>query len=109
MSNKLKEIGRAFNDYIPAHRKQLYFRVIDNYFVDHIVLYRMFFLDEHFPPYKLDRALAWLIAAGYTGKAFADWWKYTCRGSDLELHRTLLAELDKVDLMPIVAGKNFKV
>lgn len=58
---------------------------------------------------KLDRALQWLVSNGITGIHFISWFKGECKGSDLEMHRLLLAGLDNSALKPIIAGRNFKL
>lgn len=66
------------------------------------------FLYVHFPESKLDRALLWLIANRLTGKSFFDFVQNECNGSSLELHRQLLARVEKSNLRPIIAGKDFR-
>lgn len=95
--------------YIPDHRRELYFRIIDDYGVDfHLLAHRLHFLEEHFPLEKLDAALRWLINENFTGVRFVNWFKHSCKGSDLEMHRVLLAVLDHAQLAPVIAGRNFR-
>ncbi len=89
-------------------RRELYFRVIDNYPNVHAITFRLHFLDNHFPPNKLDRALAWLVLNGISGTKFLDWFKVECKSSDLEMHRLLVSVVDNADLKPVIAGRNFK-
>ena len=93
---------------IPEHRRELYFRVINDLEDFHPITLRLFFLDDHFPLHKLDSALQWLIANGFVGKQFMGWFKTVCQSSDLEMHRLLLAIVDNLQLAPIIIGRNFR-
>lgn len=95
-------------DPMPARRRELYFRVIDTYQDIHAITHRLHFLDNHFPPNKLDQALAWLVLNGTVGAKFIRWFKEECKSSDLEMHRMLLSVIDNVALQPVIAGRNFK-
>lgn len=87
----------------------MYFKVISDYSDLHAITQRLFFLDDHFPPNKLDSALRWLIKNHLVGKKFVQLFKVQCESSDLELHRFLLQVVDNTKLSPLIAGKNFKV
>lgn len=92
---------------IPEHRRQLYLRILDNYRDFHPITQRFYFLDDHFPPPKLDKALRWLVENNYTGIRFLNWFKQVCSNSDLEMHRNLLMVVNNEELPKVVAGKNF--
>lgn len=94
---------------ISPRRRELYFRIIDTYPDIHPITYRLHFLNDHFPPNKLDRALTWLISNQTTGAKFVSWFKVECKNSDLEMHRLLLSAVDNDALKPVVAGRNFKL
>ncbi len=99
-----------FDDYIDPHRKELYFRVLNN--TPHLTMAiaaRLHFLQEHFPPHRLDTALGWLIRNELVGKVFLNWYQGQCGNSDLEMHRILIAVIDNAAIAPLYAGKNFKV
>jgi hypothetical protein len=106
-TKKVEKITDQFVD-IPAKRREMYFKIIDNYPNFHLITLRLYFLDSHFPPLKLDSALRWLLNARLTGYNFIGWWTNVCKGSDLEMHRILLAILDKMPIASVIAGRNFK-
>ena len=68
----------------------------------------LYFLDQHFPPKHLTKALIWLIENNYIGRRFLAWYDHIAKGSDLEMHRLLLSIVENDVLKPIIAGKNFK-
>jgi hypothetical protein len=91
-------------------RREMFLRLVDTMRPPaHEVSWRLHFLDNHFPPDKLDRALRWLIKNDLVGKKFVMWFKSECKNSDLEMHRYLLRVVDNDSLGPVIAGKNFKV
>jgi len=90
-------------------RRELFMRILDNEIDIHPITMRLHFLDNHFPPEKLDNALTWLVANNLIGKRFISWYTFVCKNSDLELHRLLLAVLANAQLAPVVAGKNFRL
>lgn len=65
------------------------------------------YLYQHFPNSKLDPALNWLKRNRIVGKRLKHFMDEECESSNLELHRRLLAEVEKTDLKPIIAGVNF--
>ncbi len=91
-----------------TRRRELYFRIIDSYADIHPITHRLHFLDNHFPPEKLDKALAWLISNDTTGRKFVSWFTVECKGSDLEMHRLLLSAVDNQKLRPVIAGRDFR-
>lgn len=93
---------------IPPQRRELYLRIWDNYPKFHLITWRLHFIDGHFPPDKIDRALKWLIANRHTGAAFVRWFSIECKNSDLEMHRKLLEVVNNQGLERVIAGKNFK-
>jgi hypothetical protein len=93
---------------LPELRRELYLSVIDSYHDLHEIALRLHFLDNHFPLEKLDIALKWLVVNKITGGEFVAWFKYSCKGSDLEMHRLLLAIIDHLKLAPIISGRNFR-
>lgn len=97
-----------FSDQMPDYRRDLCFKIIEIEPLIHPVCQRLYFLDQHFPLEKLDAALRWLIDNGLTGRKFLAWYQAACKGSDLELHRTLLSVVDNAKLAPIVSGRNFR-
>lgn len=94
---------------IPRRRRDLYFKIIDGLSPPHPVAQRLFFLDDHFPPHKLDRALEWLVSHQIVGVWFVRWHKEVCANSDLEMHKILLGIVDNVLIGPVIAGKDFKL
>jgi hypothetical protein len=95
---------------LSAQRRELCLRVIDGHYANlEVITNRLFFLDNHFPPRKVERALAWLILSGNVGAKFIRWFQDECQSSDLEMHRLLLSIITNKDKEQIVAGKNFKV
>lgn len=94
--------------HIPPKRRELYLRVLNNAQDIHPITHRLHFLDDHFPPNKIDTALTWLINNNFIGASFIAWWDGACKKSDLEMHRLLLAIVDNVGLNRIVMGQNFK-
>ena len=91
-------------------RRKLMLSVLDGYQPFHAVTAQLHYLDNHFPSEKLDAALYWLLKNGIKGKRFVEWFKGDCAGSQLEMHRHLLARLEKTrGLAPVFAGKDFRV
>lgn len=72
-----------------------------------IIATKLHFLDDHFPPKHLNKALIWLIENGIIGNAFIKWFNETCK-TELEMHRLLLSIVENDVLKPIIAGQNFK-
>lgn len=97
-----------FND-IPPHRRELYYRIINGERDFHPITLRLHFLNDHFPPDKIDRALTWLVKYNVVGKAFISWFRMQCHASDLEMHSRLLTVVENVKNITPVAGKNFKI
>jgi hypothetical protein len=95
--------------FIPPRRRELYLKIVDMSVDYSLITHRLHFLDNHFPPHKLDAALEWLVANKITGQKFITWFKEECQYSDLEMHRRLLRVVDNAPLDRVVAGKNFKV
>lgn len=95
--------------HIDPKQRELYLRILDGYQPIHLVTHRLHFLDSHFPPAKIEAALKWLISNGYTGQKFVLWFGQSCKNSDLEMHRILLMVVDNAKLLPVVAGRNFKI
>lgn len=90
-------------------RRALFLRIVEDYVKNpHPVAWRLYFLESHFPPHKLDTALRWLISNGLTGAKFLNWFSAECHNSDLEMHRKLLEVVDNAPLERVIAGKNFK-
>lgn len=96
-------------DDIPPHRRELYFRIINGEPDFHPITLRLHFLNDHFPVDKLDRALKWLVKNNVVGKIFLNWVRTQCNNSDLEMHSKLLAVVDNSQMLPLIAGKNFKL
>lgn len=94
---------------IDPRRRELYLRIVNGETPVHPITQRLFFLDDHFPDEKLDRALIWLVGHNYVGKNFLKWFQMECSGSDLEMHRKLLEIVENAGLKPLIAGKNFRV
>jgi hypothetical protein len=90
-------------------RRELFMRILNDEIDIHPITMRLHFLADHFPPEQIDSALKWLISNNLIGKRFVAWFTYVCKGSDLELHRLLLAVLANSKLAPVVAGRNFKL
>lgn len=95
--------------YMPATRRDLYFRVINDYADLHAITHRLHFLNEYFPPDKIDLALKWLVAHHIIGRHFVAWFKTECKNSDLEMHRLLLAIANNEEVGRVIAGKNFVI
>lgn len=97
--------------FIPEYRRQIFFKIIDEFINIHDIALRMYFLNDHFPPQLLDKALNLLIARRLIGAEFLAWFRSVCKSSDLEMHRILFAELQKENAasLHLVAGKNFKI
>jgi len=93
---------------IPPHRRELYFRVINGEQDFHPITLRLHFLNDHFPPAKLDAALKWLIRHNVIGKQFVNWFRIQCGNSDLTMHAKLLEVVDNAGFARPIAGKNFK-
>lgn len=68
----------------------------------------LYFLDQHFPPKKLSKALIWLIENRIIGRTFLNWYDTQCK-THLEMHRILLGAVDNDVLRPVIAGQNFKI
>lgn len=96
-------------DDMTPRRRELYLKILDNWPEVHEITVRLYFLDDHFPPDKLEKALKWLISNNLTGRRFVSWFNHVCSKSDLELHRNLLAVVDNSDQTPLIAGRNFKL
>ena len=94
---------------IPRRRRELYFSIIDNHTDIHPITYRLYFLENHFPPHLLDTALKWLVSNDLKGKKFLRWFKEECGASDLEMHHRLLRRVNNEIPLAIIAGKNFKI
>ena len=90
-------------------RRDMFFRIINGEKDFHPIALRLHFLNDHFPDQKLDRALKWLVTNRIVGRAFNEWYKLQCSGSDLEMHARLLVVADNAAIVPIIAGKNFRV
>lgn len=97
----------ALND-IPPRRRELYFRIIDNEADFHPITLRLHFLNDHFPPDKLDAALRWLVSHDLVGRHFVLWFKTQCGNSDLNLHAKLLSVIENQAIARPVAGRSFK-
>lgn len=97
------------SDQMDPLRRELYLRILNDEADFHPITMRLHFLDDHFPPHQLDDALRWLVRSDLIGVRFASWFKHVCAGSDLEMHRLLLAVLANKKVGAVVAGKNFKV
>ena len=95
-------------DELGPRRRELFFRIIDNYSDLHAITWRLHFLNSHFPPHQLDVALGWLVSNNVTGRNFVSWFKVQCQNSDLEMQRKLLEVVSNSGLVPIVVGKNFR-
>jgi hypothetical protein len=96
---------------IPDHRRELYFRIIDGSQQIEFIGDRLGYLDIHFPADQLDAGLKWLIKNRFVGLEFIFWFNGVCAGSDLEMHRRLLAVvlLQPKERLPLFAGKNFRL
>jgi len=94
---------------IPQARRNLYLRIVNGEPDHQRITQALFFLDDHFPPNKLDSALAWLISNGLVGHIFTGWIAQACSGSHLEMHRELLKVVDNQLAGALIAGKNFRV
>lgn len=97
--------------FIPEYRRQLFFKIIDEFPNIHDIALRMYFLNDHFPPQLLDKALNLIITRRLIGVEFLAWFRNVCQSSDLEMHRILFSELQKENAaqLHLIAGKNFKI
>lgn len=96
-------------DELGYRRRELMFRIIDNRKDHEPITYRLCYLQEHFPPHKLDLALQWLVSNNFVGLRFLMWFDYECRVSDLQMIEKLLRIVDNAPVGPLIAGKNFKI
>ena len=96
-------------DDMTPERRELYLSIFDGYNPPHDLLNRLHFLDDHFPPRKLDRALAWLVRGQLTGATFMNWYNVVCKKSDLEMLRVLVAVVDNQRQGALIAGENFRL
>lgn len=76
--------------------RKLMLNVIKDHSAFEDITLPLYFLDGHFPPTKLEKALSWLIAQGFTGPRFVEWFKFECMSSNLEMHRKLLEAVEKL-------------
>jgi len=70
----------------------------------------MHYLDCHFPKNKIELALSWLVSNKLIGKRFDEFFQDDCRGSNLQLHSRLLAQVEKMprgEARRIIAGRDF--
>lgn len=96
--------------HIPAKRRELFLKIWQGYEPFHDVTARLFYLDVHFPEAMLDAALEWLVRNRLTGRQFVQFVQGDCAGSNLELHRRLLAKVEhEKSLRRIYAGKDFRL
>lgn len=96
--------------HIPPVRRELFLRIWSGHANVHAIVTRLFYLDVHFPVARLDAALRWLIRNSLTGDRFLQFVDGDCAGSNLELHRKLIAATEKEKkTRPIFAGKDFRV
>jgi hypothetical protein len=94
---------------IPPARREMYLRIVGNVTDVHPITHRLHFLDTHFPPNKLDKALSWLCKNNVTGDYFVKWFRQYCSNSDLEMVARLLRIVDNAPILPVVAGRNFRL
>lgn len=89
--------------------RRLYLKVWAGHEPKHVIASRLHYLDCHFPGDKLKPAIRWLIQNGLTGARFVEFVNQDCSGSNLELHRMLLAILyrEHKKAVHILAGKDF--
>ena len=95
---------------VQPHIRKLMLNLIHDAGDIHEVTFRLAFLDQHFPPAKLEAALTWLGRQGLRGQRFIQWFHGECKGSNLEMHRTLLSAVEKPttsDVRRIMSGKDF--
>jgi hypothetical protein len=94
---------------IPAARRKAMLAIWNGAADMHAVFQALHFLDCHAPIDKLDAMLGWLISNKLTGGKFLEFLRGECRGSYLELQRTLLMRIEKVRIKkPILIGKDFR-
>lgn len=78
------------NDLSPQ-RRELMLKIWHGYEPFHAITGRLFYLEAHFPNDRLDDALRYLVRNRLTGKSFIDFVEGDCAGSNLEMHRRLIA------------------
>lgn len=88
-------------------QRKLYLMILSGYEPYHAITQAIYFLYANFPRNKLDAALRWLASNNLTGKRFMDWLNYECSASYLEMHRALLAAVEKNEKRPIIFRKDF--
>jgi len=64
--------------FIAEYRRQLFFKIIDEFPNIHDIALRMYFLNDHFPPQLLDKALNLLITRRLIGVEFLAWFRNVC-------------------------------
>lgn len=94
---------------IPPHRRELMLKIWAAYLPMHAVLQPLCFLDMHMHPEAFDLSMKWLIRNGLTGAKFVEFYQ-TIGGSDLELQRRLLMQLESTkEYKRLYAGKDVLV
>jgi hypothetical protein len=75
--------------------RKLFLKICGNTPNLHSVAQRMYYLDLHFPPEKLESALNWLVRNNLTELRFVHWFDSDCAGSNLEMHRNLTMRVER--------------
>lgn len=99
---------------IPPHRIEMHLRIINDHQNHQPITLRLCYLEEHFPPNLLDKALRWLIENNLIGSKFVMWFDQQCidatgKVSDLQMLANLLRVVENSPVDKIIAGKNFKL
>jgi hypothetical protein len=94
---------------IPNQRRDLYLKVVDNLSLAHDIAPRLKYLEDHFPTHQIDLAAKWLVQNKLCGTKFINWFKTECHKSDLEMLARLVAVVNNAEVVPVIAGKNFKL
>jgi hypothetical protein len=86
-------------------RRELMFKVMDNYAVDHFVTHTMYQLDKL---KRCDEVLAWLVRYKKTGSEFKDFIIHEFKGSWFQMAKWVLSRIDRdLETRRTLSGKEF--
>jgi hypothetical protein len=94
---------------MPPKLRTLYLAVWNGLNPPHAVTTKLHYLDAFFPRTKLEAALKYLIKNQLTGAKFVEWYADTCSGSDLEMHRELMKQVERTRIRrALTAAKDLR-
>jgi len=90
-------------------KRKLMLAICNNINNIHLVTHPLYYLECFFPEAKLIHALKWLVRNKLIGERFVEWYRGQCVGSNLEMHRELMAAVEKAEhTRTLLASKDLK-